>query len=225
MALNGLNQDRDCWIAAGLWKEEENHNDIPEHLVRIVLSTRFSLQEHSKSTVTEFTRRLGENPYFNDGMFYIYSPNAFNQSTCDKDWTRMDWPCRGTYGTCRKEPPLKTGKPTFECCWRYSFRWHLEEARRTNGFMLQIVDLCEKDGKKEYQLGDGQKIETVMANQVGTKIFRIFRPRATNVHNNRQLFTEFRSDHINMLQVYVQDWYGRSSVDMDECEIHIDEEW
>ena len=137
----------------------------------------------------------------------------------------MDWPCRGTYGTCRKEPPLKTGKPTFECCWRYSFRWHLEEARRTNGFMLQIVDLCEKDGKKEYQLGDGQKIETVMANQVGTKIFRIFRPRATNVHNNRQLFTEFRSDHINMLQVYVQDWYGRSSVDMDECEIHIDEEW
>ena len=91
--------------------------------------------------------------------------------------------------------------------------------------MLQICDLEEKDGKFEYVLGDGQKIETVMAHQVGAKIFRIYRPRAYSQSQNRYMFPHFRSDHINILSMYVQDWYARGGIDMEDCEIHIDEEW
>jgi len=55
-------------------------------------------------------------------------------------------------------------RPTNKSCWRYAFCFHLEEAKRKNGYMIQVK---EKDG-----LGAGQKIETEMAEQIGLKIFR-----------------------------------------------------
>ena len=228
-ALGGLNQDRDCWIAAGLWSEEQEKKKDSEYVIRIALSTKFSLEEKSSSSVNDFTRLLFANPFFRDGHFSIYSPNAFSKDTCDPKWTNIDWPCRGTFDTCHKDPHLKIGKPKLECCWRYSFRWHLEEARRTNGFMIQIVDLDGEPGLfeeslSEYKLGDGQQIETEMAEQVGTKIFRIYRPR-TITGTGVQLLHNFRQDHINSLASILQDWYDGKCTDMTLHEILCEERY
>jgi hypothetical protein len=197
---------------------------------KAVLSTKFSLHEDSQSTVTEFTRLLNDHPYFQEGNFDIYSPNAYMKGTCDPQWTRMEWACRGSYETCKKEPGLKTGRPHAACCWRYSFRWHLEQTKEMHGFMIQVVDIeqvrkVDRGKNYEYVLGDGQKIETVMAKEVGTKVFRIYRPRALDRENRRQLFQPFRDKHIDILVKHVEGWYQSSCSDMYEHEIRIDEEW
>jgi len=155
-ALGGLNQDRDCWVAAGLWTKQQKQGKVAaeESTVRqIALSTKFSLDEKSNSSVTRFTRLLNEHPFFRGGKFAIYSPNAFSKDTCDPEWTRMTWPCRGTFETCqKKDAALKTGTPEASSCWRYSFRWHLEKAAKTNGFMLQVVDFAGNPGLFEKSL-------------------------------------------------------------------------
>ena len=230
----------DCWIAAGLWKEDQDTtkiNDIgggdnDEHkqrvVARIALSTKFSLGEYTHSSVTRFTKCLNDHPYFGgSGKFKIYSPNAFSKDTCDPEWTRMEWICRGTHDTCKKDASLKTGAPQLASCWRYSFRWHLEEAQKTNGFMLQVVDLQGEPGLFEecifnYELGKGQQIEAEMAEAVGTKIFRIYRPRAITSTGDQWL-KDFRKDHIDALALAVQEWYGASCENMDICEIRCEE--
>ena len=180
-ALNGLNQDKDCLVAAGLWDvnydEQKRHHmhlvlgttisptfsssnrrlidevDSGVPLRKVVLSTRFSLGQQSTRTATKFTVLLKKHKFFlpskqgeedddGHGGFIVYSPNAFNKGTCDPKWTRFDWSCRGTFDTCRKEDALKVGIPQEAlCCWRYSFRYHLEQAKRSNGFMIQVLEL------------------------------------------------------------------------------------
>merc|ERR1711935_1173058 len=82
----------------------------------------------------------------------------------------------GTASTCkftearnlvRASPwPWSMKKPARQSCWRFAFRYHQQVSKDTNGFMIQVDEF---DG-----LGDGQKIETLMAEQVGLKIFRTF---------------------------------------------------
>ena len=223
-ALGGLNQDEDCLIAAGLWDEEQKRKSAANtsYLVsslnivnhrKIVLSTRFSLSEESSTTATQFTLQFKNHPYIMQQEFNIYSPNAYGKSTCDPNWTDLNWPCRGTVETCQMidtsngddyGTPQQTAKPkpmpTNDSCWRYSFRYQLEQAKRTNGFMLQIVELRKVendesnincgDGNADddedctststtslcHCLGQGQEIERVMAQQVGTKVFCIYQP-------------------------------------------------
>ena len=204
---------------------------------KVVLSTRFALGEDSTPTATQFTVLLKEHPYFsklhNDGNsdyndddhdnngFSIYSPNAFNKHSCDPNWTDKSWPCRGTYETCQKAAYLKTGKPTqFECCWRYSFRYHLQQAKSMNGFMIQIVELRPVDGdilsyNYKHELGKGQDIERIMAKQVGTKTFVMYQPMNSR-HKYRMYFG---SDDIALLVRNVKDWYSGGCTDMSLCHV------
>ena len=193
-ALRGLNQDKDLLIAAGIWDKDHKQlhisssdnttgssspttaNTANTTVRKIVLSTRFSLDEDSNPTATKFTRLLKQHPFI-ENNFIIFSPNAFKKSTCDPEWTRFEWPCRGTFETCKMHYIYKSGTPTKKSCWRYSFRYHLEQAKQTNGFMIQVVELAGfSQGKYRHKLGKGQQIETEMAKQVGTKIFRVYEP-------------------------------------------------
>jgi hypothetical protein len=133
---------------------------------------------------------LKQQDYFENGSFVVYSPNAFDKSTCDPEWTRFEWPCRGTYDTCMFDSSLKTGVPQPKGCWRYSFRYQLEEAKRTNGFMAQIADFVISEWG--HVLGDGQKIEREMAQHMGVKIFRVNAPYIQGVDNAHAVtsFTE-----------------------------------
>ena len=164
---------------------------IPRRM-KLVLSTRFSLNEQSTSQATHFTIGLKENQYIRDN-FIVYSPNAYSKSTCDPNWTDPGWPCRGTFETCLMDdgeykPRWKLGDEEEEdnsstttsttvllsggCCWRYSFRYQLETAKACGGAMIQFVDY--DDDKRSHVLGDGQRIETEMARDVGIKVFKFY---------------------------------------------------
>ena len=161
---------------------------------KLVLSTRFSLNEKSTSQATHFTIELKKNSYVREN-FVVYSPNAYSKSTCDPNWTDLEWPCRGTCDTCRMDDHFK---PPWEndnenpadastmtslllsggCCWRYSFRWQLETAKKCGGAMIQFVDYDADNSR--HVLGNGQKIETEMARAAGIKIFKFFSGRWRN---------------------------------------------
>jgi len=73
----------------------------------------------------------------------------------------------GAQGMCltpKHESLTGDGRPTSTSCWRFAFRFHQEECKATNEFMIQVQ---EKAG-----LGAGQEIKTELAKQVGLKIFR-----------------------------------------------------
>ena len=136
-ALEGLTQDKDCLIAAGiLWDQYPAKNNTASTR-KIVLSTRFSLDEDSTPTATQFTVLWKEHPYF-QRSHTIYSPNAVSKATCDPQWTDWDWHCRGTKETCQMDINNTSDDPFLLCCWRYSFRQHLEQAHNESqeGFML-----------------------------------------------------------------------------------------
>ena len=213
-AMGGLKQDHDCWIAAKLWKKGDIVRKYSPDCVRIPLSTKYSLDEQSRSCATKFTALLNKAYFFREGgQFLIYSPNAFSKDSCDPCWTRMEWPCRGTFQTCRiADQSLKTGIPNDRSCWRYSYRYHLEEAKRTNGFMIQVVDYNEK--QKRHILGKGQAIETVMAYQVGTKIFRVCQPVS-----GLGLGRDFIDQHMVRIVDFIHDWYANHQEDTAGLEI------
>lgn len=168
---------------------------------------------------------IGKNEHANDaphianGEFVVC---AFAKSTCDPNWTNGFWPFRGTFDSCQKPSNLERGVPQEKCCWRYSFRWHLEEALRLRGFMIQVVDVdMNKQGRLErngppnnqedifwlHTLGDGQAIETEMARQVGIKIFRCFEPFGDLV------------DFVGQLVAKIKKWNEEGCKDVQEFNI------
>ena len=222
-ALGGLNQDEDCWKAAKLYidehpqdsigaEKEKNKSRLPKKLghTQIVLSTKFSLNDQCNANATTFTVVLNKTTYFTSQNrkknFIVYSPNAFSKSTCDPNWTSLEWPCRGTLTTCRKQDPSqkKDIAPTNDSCWRYSFRCHLDHAKQTNGFMIQVVDY--DSNKKRHVLGDGQKIEIIMAFEVGIKVFRVCQPV-----NGVGLASDFTSEHMKEVVLQIKEWYAEGS--------------
>jgi len=216
-ALNGLNQDKDCLIAAGIWEEEYpkktplSANDDNTVQKKIVLSTRFALTEGSHSKATQFAILLKRNEYIRQHGFLIYSPNAFGKSTCDPDWTNYGHPCRGTFDTCQKEEEFKSGTPTLKSCWRFSFRVQLEQAKRTNGFMIQLIEVglpyTRYTRGHPQTPGDGQKIETDMAQQVSTKVFPVYAPIKYRGDTNREREEDFTEADIEVLVTAIRKWY------------------
>jgi len=104
----------------------------------------------------------------------------------------------------------KDKKPCPTSCWRYAFRFHQEESKATNGFMIQVE---EKKG-----LGDGQKIETEMAKQVDLKVFRTY----TNVDafqwkEGSRYYTsaEYDFNGIDAISKAVQEWYSAGCINND----------
>jgi len=185
-ARGGLNQDSGMLRAAGLWDEGEQEY---EHSERAIMSVKFSLGEASSPYATEFALTIRQDPFL--GKFKIYNPNAFEKKSCDPSFTNFQQTCRGTQDTCKIPPDhnLSAGKPTPRSCWRFAFRFHQQECKETNGFMLQ----AEEKG----QLGAGQLIETDMARQVGLKMFKTFH------HGDH-----FDQTHARKVSETVQAWYA-----------------
>ena len=174
-ARNGWNQDPDCLIASGIWDPLEQRcppsGSVPTaKKLRLILSTKFSLGQESSPIASQFVLDMKGIPWVRDHCS-IYSPNAVSKSTCDPEWTRMEWPCRGTRETCQTpECCPSSGIPQPSSCWRYSFRYQLEHAHRSGGCMVQVM---ERNANGEHELGKGQAIESVLANMVGIPVFRI----------------------------------------------------
>jgi len=162
-AKGGLNQDADMLKAAGLWETEEEYaKDDP---FQAILSVKFSLAEKSTPYATQFALAMKNHDYLRN--FKTYNPNAWCKKSCDPNFTDIQHKCRGTQGTCltpKHENMTADGRPTSTSCWRFAFRFHQEQCKASNGFMIQVQEVAG--------LGAGQEIETEMAKQVGLKIFR-----------------------------------------------------
>ena len=205
-----IKRDPELLIAAGMFgvnhdvdRNDDNNRRLAQklrHQRKIVLSTRFALKPSSHSQATNFTQLLKEHEYIRNGNFKIYAPNAFDKHSCDPNWTDFDWPCRGTKETCCFEDTLKTGHPTDDCCWRYSFRYQLEEAKATGGFMLQLVETEEPYSDGPPVLGNGQRIEQHMSQQLQLKTFHVYRP----MFGYEQ---PFEKSHIEQVVTAIKYWY------------------
>ncbi len=169
-ALGGLNQDRDCLAMAGLFDDKYDRLSNA-NATRVVMSTKFSLSGNTSDYPTKLALLLKKHPYFNNSI--VYFPNSWSKDTCDPNWTDIRHPCQGTFVTSGKPAEFKIGVPKEnKSCWRYSFRYQLEKAKETGGFMVQVAKYSREE--ECHILGLGQQIETKMANQVGVKIFRIY---------------------------------------------------
>jgi len=91
-------------------------------------------------------------------------------------------------------------KPCRTSCWRFSFRWHQEQCKKNDGFMIQVM---ERGG-----LGDGQKIETLMAEEIGIKVFRTY-----------SNYGDFEDNRVEKLSKRIQEWYEKDEqANMDHLE-------
>ena len=213
-----LRRDRDCLVAAGMFDPDYDvsvQQTLSVTTKRIAMSTRFSLNPTSRSQATNFTFLLKKNRYIKQKDFRVYAPNAFNKNSCDPNWTDFKWPCRGTTETCKFDLSLKTGRPNDDSCWRYSFRCQLEEAKATGGFMLQLVEREDSLNRSSHQkLGNGQKIEEDMANRIGTKIFKVYRPLKQEPGDKSDGSEEpFNLGDIDKVVTEIKQWYGDGCTD------------
>jgi len=196
----GLSQDCEILKAAGIWDEQACSRKY-----QITLSVKFSLAEQSTPYATEFALEMKKNDYL--GQFKTYNPNVWDKNLCDPEFTDMDHPCRGSLMTClipeHQNLTADTKKPCATSCWRFAFRFHMEECKASNGFLIQVE---EKDG-----LGAGQKIETEMAKEVGIKVFRTY---TTNDKMDERRLRE-------RLAQRVQAWYDSGCENMDLENIYL----
>ena len=106
----------------------------------------------------------------------VYLSNAWDKNTCDENWTNIDHPCRGTPTTFGKCIFSKDNVPIeHKCCWRSSFRYQLTKAKESGGFMVQVAEF--DFGLQDHVLGNGQQIETELAEQLGVKVFCIYQEK------------------------------------------------
>jgi hypothetical protein len=117
------------------------------------------------------------------------------------------------------DPSLKIGIPQANCCWRYSYRFHLEEAKRTNGFVIQVVEATFSQRHLSnsklpfYALGKGQQIEAAMAQEVGVKCFRVY--QQFSQVGTWSISEAFHNGDIESLVSSIRQWY-----DSDCCNDH-----
>jgi len=204
-AKGGLNQDGDCLKAAGLWDEVDDK--VYSRTEQAILSVKFSLAEKSTEFATEFALAMKEDKFLQN--FKTYNPNAWCKKSCDPDFTTFAHECRGTLSTCKfpeaNNRSPDTLRPCPTSCWRYAFRFHQEESKTTNGFMIQVE---EKKG-----LGDGQKIETEMAKQVNLKVFRAYTNFSKFQLEAHYLYGTFNG--IDAISKAVQEWYENGCANND----------
>ena len=148
----------------------------------LVISSRFSLRQDctafANEVLTAIRSKQQQCPMSKLADCAVYTPNEYKKGFCgtgiNKDrWTDRSFPCRGWHPTSSEEGRCSTsqeviddkGRPLRDTvCWRYSFRWHLEQAHQKGGCMIQLL---------EGELGDGQMIEQEMATAIGIKIVKI----------------------------------------------------
>ncbi len=221
-ALGGLNQDPDCLKAAGLF--DDNYDTLKlKNAPRIVLSTKFSLGETTTSYATSAALLMQKNPYFASKV--VYSPNTWDKNTCDPKWTDINFPCRGTKETCKKYKFEDNRPVEKECCWRSSYRYQLMRGKETGGFMVQVAEFNEDSQK--HVLGDGQQIETELAEQVGLKVFRVYQQLLGSSDFSYRNGDDSKigiSKLIDELVKSAESWYESGCSDMSVTEVRLEDD-
>jgi len=194
-ALGGLHQDEDCLIAAGKMISDAQSLVGPARCQnkKVVLSLKFTrgmLSEKNTAYATDFVQAMREDGYFM--YFDTYNPNSWEKESCDYLFAdSAQVLCRGTDETCRfqvSKNRRSSGRPSPTCCWRFSFRFHADEAAAANGFMVQVQ---EQEG-----LSLSQQMESDMAAQARLKVFRTVTNSAS-----------FHPELLRLLHGQVQTWY------------------
>lgn len=124
-----------------------------------ILSVKFSLAESSTHCATDVHVNLAT--HHDVGWFKMYFASASNKQTVLRQVGRPLWPSDDNH------------------CWRCSYRSHQVDCMRSCGFMIQIEE-CQVEGQSRpviFKLGDGQKIESLMAVDLGWKILVILTTR------------------------------------------------
>mmetsp|Transcript_12387 Transcript_12387/g.23771 ORF Transcript_12387/g.23771 Transcript_12387/m.23771 type:complete len:449 (+) Transcript_12387:180-1526(+) len=218
-AKAGLSQDPDCLRDAGIWTPngERLSRERPE---KGIFSVKYSLAENCTDYATQVL--MGAKAHVRLGKFDIYWPSAFCKESCDPHFTDLSWPCRGTAATCKiADPAVRTGRPTGDSCWRYSFRFHQQLCKDTAGFMVQVEECVYDQGDtliRGWELGNGQQIETELAEEVRLKVFRM---RQGTVHyNGRVLPRPFDSLDADRVADAIDRWYeSRSDLTLEMVEL------
>jgi len=208
-ALGGMNQDKECLLATGLWNTSRAGISL---LPTIVMSCRLSLDEHCNYHSTLFGIFMKENDFFK--KFGIYHQNPWSISSCSPNLMCSDWPCRGTSDTCGMIHE-HNGKPEEDrCCWRYNIRRRLEKAKLNGGIVIQVSEWVAS--ARNHLLGPGQQIETEMAIQVGVKIFRVMQ----NQYADRNP-VPFEQQHVSQVEENVVKWHQSGRSDMTLAKVHV----
>ena len=93
----------------------------------------------------------------------VYSPNLFNKGDCRIDGGPSVFPyCLGIRAQCMRYPQFMS-RPNEFSYWRASYRWHLVQRQAT--VILRIV--------VDSVLGEGQKIESLMAKDLRIHVIEI----------------------------------------------------
>jgi len=164
---------------------------------RVVLSMTFCFGGQCSPYATSFENSLQQHPFF--GNFRTYIPSRHCQASCDPRLTTLNHPCRGMLCSCRFPRQMnhdRDGKPTSMSCWRVITRYHQEQCRVSNGFMIQV--------QEQVGLSDIQKIEAAMAEEAKLKIFRT----CTNL-------LSFDSRSFSTLVARVKAWFDAGCVNLD----------
>jgi hypothetical protein len=83
--------------------------------------------------------------------------------------------------------------------------------------MIQLVEREEYHSEKQ-SLANGQKIEAEMANDTGTKVFRVHAPERTERRANRTFDGWFvTEEHIQLVASKLREWYENGCTNMSEC--------
>jgi len=175
---------------------------VYDRIEKMIFCSKFSLAPTSTRDATLFALAMKRDPYLRH--FYMYNPNCWCKESCDPNFTDIKHPCKGTAATCflpDAENFTAEGRPQATTCWRIAFRFHQQESKDTNGCMLQLM---EPQG-----LGDGQKIQTEMAEQVDLKVFRVMASRGCTYR------------HLRPLREAVMQWYGTGCAKQDMEILHL----
>jgi len=197
-ALDGLDQDPDCLKATGIWDQSALSYSRKEHAI---LRVKLSLVEKTSPYTMEFALAVKNDIYLRN--FQTYIPNAWSRESCDPKINDIRHRCRGTRNTCLVPEHTNitiNNKLTNTSCWRFAFRYHLEQSKATNGFMIQV--------QEKHGLSVRQKIETEMAQQAGVKIFR-------TTTTSELVFG------LCCLEQAIRDWYKNNCQNMDLIEIQL----
>jgi len=155
----------------------------------IVLSSRSILDKDISPYANKLILKLKENDFFNS--FHIFNPNELNLNSNNGS------NFQDTDGASEKQDSLECGEHKQECYERNSFQYQLEEAKKNDGIMLQIIER-ENDN---CILGKSQKIECEMAEQAGLKIFQIHQNNSSSIYSLTMLL------QVRDVAKKVEKWY------------------
>jgi len=198
-ASGSINQEVECLAAAGVMSDDP----VPcLRRERIVLSLRFRYGECGTRYAEQFSRAMLQDEFL--GQFPIYNPSTTQRQSCDPCIDDIKHRCRGTTSSCRipEGENLQYGQLGTSSCWRFAFRHGLDKCKATQGFMLQV--------QEKGSLSKGQRIEVLMAEQAGVKIFR-------TSTDSRSVF----GSNLAQLSKEVRSWYEAGCCDTRLQEVHV----